>query len=229
MSDWYHIIDLPNEVTPGRKEYIPIWNNIASTMSQLEYDDATVLDVGTWDGKWAFEAERLGASHVRAIDKTTRGQVNFNYAKKKLNSKAEPMFGISLEEYVHNRRCNITDNLFDIVQHFGVLYHCTDPLASLKAASNVLVLEGHLILETVCCMDKSNAYMLFSGGSADNHFYGPTDYWCPSTLCLYEMLSTCGFELALGFHSGIIHSCNMELFGKLKELHRICVIVEKVR
>ncbi len=56
---WYHKIDLGNGVvTPGR-DYDTIWDNIRASRSHINYNDKTVLDLGSWDGMWAFEAEQL--------------------------------------------------------------------------------------------------------------------------------------------------------------------------
>ena len=66
MTEWYHSIELgPGEVTPG-------WFDTRAAAAKVPLpDDLTgkrCLDVGTWDGFWAFEMERRGASEVIAID-----------------------------------------------------------------------------------------------------------------------------------------------------------------
>jgi tRNA (mo5U34)-methyltransferase len=65
---WWHSIDLGDGiVTPGHKsaELLKIeWD-------QLQLGDLrgkTVLDIGSWDGYFAFTAERLGAARVVALD-----------------------------------------------------------------------------------------------------------------------------------------------------------------
>ncbi len=64
--EWYHSIELPGGVvTPGwfdtRKalDRVPLPRSLAGRRC---------LDVGTWDGFWAFEMERRGAASVTAID-----------------------------------------------------------------------------------------------------------------------------------------------------------------
>jgi SAM-dependent methyltransferase len=63
---WYHTIELPGGiVTPGR------WDTRASAAKLPlpgSLDGMRCLDVGTWDGFWAFEMERRGAAEVVAID-----------------------------------------------------------------------------------------------------------------------------------------------------------------
>jgi tRNA (mo5U34)-methyltransferase len=64
--DWYHTLELaPGVVTPG-------WFDTRRTVGELPFPDSLAgkrcLDVGTFDGFWAFEMERRGAAEVVAID-----------------------------------------------------------------------------------------------------------------------------------------------------------------
>ena len=64
--DWYHAIDLPGGVvTPG-------WFDLRPSAEKVplpeRLDGLRCLDVGTWDGFWAFEMERRGAAEVVAVD-----------------------------------------------------------------------------------------------------------------------------------------------------------------
>ena len=66
MTDWYHCIELPDgTVTPGAFDLRP-----SAKLVPLPADlsGKRCLDVGTWDGFWAFEMERRGAAEVVAID-----------------------------------------------------------------------------------------------------------------------------------------------------------------
>src|SRR3954449_5886866 len=62
---WYHSIELaPGVVTPG-------WFDLRPVADKLPWPDLTglrCLDVGTFDGFWAFEMERRGAAEVVAAD-----------------------------------------------------------------------------------------------------------------------------------------------------------------
>jgi tRNA (mo5U34)-methyltransferase len=63
-SAWYHAIELaPGVVTPGRAD----WRHAASKLLPAALSGHRALDVGTFDGFWAFELERRGAEVV-AID-----------------------------------------------------------------------------------------------------------------------------------------------------------------
>ena len=62
---WYHSLELaPGVVTPG-------WFDLRPMAAKLPWPTLTglrCLDVGTFDGFWAFEMERRGAREVVAID-----------------------------------------------------------------------------------------------------------------------------------------------------------------
>ena len=61
LKPWYHKIDLGNGiVTPGR-DWDGLWNAIRKLMDRVDYTDKKVLDLASWDGLWAFEAERVGS------------------------------------------------------------------------------------------------------------------------------------------------------------------------
>lgn len=62
---WFHTIDLGNGlVTPGQ----PPSEVLSSHGAIPDVSNKSVLDIGTWDGKYAFEAERAGAARVVALD-----------------------------------------------------------------------------------------------------------------------------------------------------------------
>src|SRR5262249_20625446 len=58
--DWYHTLELaPGVLTPGWVDVRPVVPRVPIPASLA---GLRVLDVGTWDGFWAFEMERRGAS-----------------------------------------------------------------------------------------------------------------------------------------------------------------------
>jgi len=78
---WYHKIDLGNGiVTPGFN-YDPLWDNIRKVRSRIDYQGKTVLDIASFDGLWAFEAEHLGAKTVVATDCLYRTFKNFMFCR----------------------------------------------------------------------------------------------------------------------------------------------------
>ncbi len=64
--DWYHTLELaPGVVTPG-------WFDTAKVVEAIGFPASLAgkrcLDIGTFDGFWAFEMERRGAAEVVAVD-----------------------------------------------------------------------------------------------------------------------------------------------------------------
>lgn len=67
---WYHTIELaPDVVTPGWFDCRPV----ATRVLPASCEGLRCLDVGTFDGVWAFEMERRGALG-RAALATRRGR-----------------------------------------------------------------------------------------------------------------------------------------------------------
>jgi len=97
----------------------------------------TVLDVGSWDGFYAFEAERRGASRVVATDSFCWGgpgwgsKAGFEYAHSFLGSSVE---SVECEPYELHETA---DSGFDVVLFLGVLYHLKEPLPTLSSLRRV--------------------------------------------------------------------------------------------
>ena len=66
---WFHSIDLGNGLyTKGQKSKEALKKELA-TIDLPDLKNKTVLDIGTYDGFYAFECERRGAKRVVALDK----------------------------------------------------------------------------------------------------------------------------------------------------------------
>lgn len=77
--DWYHTIEFPGGiVTPGWGIVTPGWFDCRPALARVPLPDSLTglraLEVGTWDGFWAFELERRGAAEVVAIDVEDAGR-----------------------------------------------------------------------------------------------------------------------------------------------------------
>jgi SAM-dependent methyltransferase len=203
---WYHKIDLgEGVVTPGLNLDV-IWNLIRQVRKHIDYSGKSVLDLASFDGLWAFEAEQLGAQLVIATDCYFRQYENFLFCREILNSKVVPYYNISpyylverldvfLQEDFDNNLKPI-DRLFDIVQHLGLLYHLRDPMFSLSQARSLLKKGGYLLVETSVVDDETSSFMLFNGAPPNrNRIYNDlTTSWVPTILCLKEMLKATLFE-----------------------------------
>ena len=202
---WYHKIDLGSGlVTPGL-DLDDVWENIRRTRRRLDYTNKNVLDVASFDGMWAVEAEALGAGTVVATDANYRAYPNFLFCRQSLDSEVVPYYNVSPYELSERLKVHFEDthegehryhNLFEIVQHFGVLYHLRDPLWSLGQARSIMRKGGMLLLETAAVLDDQASYMVFNGGPETSRIYEDvTTWWAPSLLCLEEMLRASCFEV----------------------------------
>jgi tRNA (mo5U34)-methyltransferase len=141
---WYHTIDLPGGiVTPGLYDQRLLVQHY-DLPSRL--DGQRVLDVGTWDGFWAFEFERRGAE-VTAIDVATMSDYDLPTAVRKAMQErgVNPPTGAgfklahrALKSRVNRVECNVYEldshglGQFDIVHMGSVLLSLENPLEALR-------------------------------------------------------------------------------------------------
>jgi tRNA (mo5U34)-methyltransferase len=113
-----------------------------------------VLDVGTFDGFYAFLAERRGAARVVAVDSEQYvawvkarwgidldGGAGFRAISELLDSRVEYVRGDALAFAG-------TDERFDVVLCFGILHRVENPLGLLRVLGALLALGGRLLVET---------------------------------------------------------------------------------
>jgi SAM-dependent methyltransferase len=119
--------------------------------------------VGCRDGLFAFEAERLGAREVVAIDNDlSRGAVE--------------LLVPFLRSRVRMRELNLLDlrpetfGTFDVIVFPGVLYHLRYPFWALKILRDLLPEGGHLVLETAVFLDDNRHAVLRCPVGADSPY-----------------------------------------------------------
>ena len=154
---WYHKIELPDGVvTPGWAPIDPDAYRIPADLTGKR-----VLDVGSWDGYWAFEALKRGASEVVAIDDFSdflgsldtddrKAWQTFDFCREKLGYSEDRCKRIEMSVY------NVTESVlgrFDVVFFFGTLYHLRYPLLALDLLSSVC--DEQIFVETAVCDDYS--------------------------------------------------------------------------
>lgn len=139
VSHWHHIMQFPHGiVSPGA--YDP--RELFSFLELPDLSGKRVLDVGTRDGYFAFECERLGAE-VLAIDYADMELTGFGAARRIYGSKVQYL------------QANIYDlgpeqlGTFDIVLFLGVLYHLRHPLLALDRLRGLC--RELLIMESLAC------------------------------------------------------------------------------
>jgi tRNA (mo5U34)-methyltransferase len=160
---WYHTLEFPDgTTTPG-------YFDLRGIPDQLQWPaglrGGRCLDVGTFDGFWAFELERRGAAEVVALDIDDPTQLDWRYderdagpravrlwgaergpgfteARDRMSSKAERLVVsvYDLDPEVHGR--------FDVVFLGALLLHLRDPVRALERIREVC--RGDLlVLETI--------------------------------------------------------------------------------
>jgi SAM-dependent methyltransferase len=161
---WYHTIELPgNVVTPGMVDL----RQVAAKILPDDLAGARVLDIGTFDGFWAFELERRGARVVAIdLDDVSEAQIPPNQrARVEAESAA---FGVELGRgfrlaasltgsQVERVACSVVDldpdaigGRVDLAFMGALLIHLRDPVWALERILNVLRPGGELLqLETV--------------------------------------------------------------------------------
>jgi tRNA (mo5U34)-methyltransferase len=206
---WHHSIDLGNGiVTPGK-------DNSCKKLRRLRLPDSlvgkTVLDIGTWDGFYAFEAERRGASRVLALDSFVwqpgfrTGRQGFDLAHRILDSKVESMVLDPLDLSPG------TIGTFDVVLFLGVLYHMRHPLLALERMASVT--KGMVIVETAVDMlwCRRPAMAFYPG---DELARDPSNWCGPNPAAVVGMLKTAGFSRV-----EVVSGCRSSLFRFARAIH----------
>lgn len=197
---WYHTLDLRDGVrTPGfvdHKDQLPFYGLPDSLAGKR------CLDIATFDGYWAFEFERRGATDVVAIDIPDRRDLDcprlmlrdpeafevagplgtsFKVAHKLKESKVE-----RVEKSVYDLNPE-DDGMFDLVFISDVLIHLRDPQLALERAFSVC--RGEIIVADVYSpqLDALNVPVA--------QFLSPSEsWWYPNVACLKQMMTVAGFE-----------------------------------
>jgi hypothetical protein len=99
---WYHRMDLGNGVTTPGHPWEWLWEITRGARNAIDYKNKTVLDLGSWDGMWAFEAEMLGAALAVATDCMNtwqspwhQGMNNLLLVREAIFSRVVPLFNVS--------------------------------------------------------------------------------------------------------------------------------------
>jgi SAM-dependent methyltransferase len=155
---WYHTLQLPGGVvTPGQIDL----RAVASKLLPSDLTGKRALDVGTFDGFWAFEMERRGAEVV-AIDLAAIEDAELppgsraGVEREAKEFQVELGRGFALAAELLSARakrvaCNVLDldtavigGAVDIAFMGALLVHLRDPVAALERIRGVLVPGGEL-------------------------------------------------------------------------------------
>jgi tRNA (mo5U34)-methyltransferase len=156
---WYHTIELPDgRTTPG---YFDTRRAPAQVPWPSELAGGRCLDVGTFDGFWAFEMERRGAAEVVAIDLDDPAKLDWPYDRRTWGPEAVRTWGSArgpgfaeaagalaskakwAVRSVYELDPNV-DGTFDVVFCGALLLHLRDPVLALERMRDVC--RGALVL-----------------------------------------------------------------------------------
>lgn len=159
-----------------------------------------VLDVGTFEGFWAFEFERRGAAEVVGLDVDDLGDLDwpprlrpqeggargegFELARKALDSRVRRV-GMPVYEATPER----LGGTFDLVFVGSILIHLRDPMLALERLAALC--RGRLIVAD----EYSRRLALLPFAAAEFRGDGPwMTWWRPAPRTLLRMIQTAGFE-----------------------------------
>ncbi len=197
--DWYHTQELaPGIVTPGMfdlRGYVDHYG-IPQDLSGMR-----VLEVGTFEGFWAFELERRGAD-VTAIDIDRIQQLDWpprlRPSEDRQRGGAFALLAQARGSSVKRVGMSIYDanpealgGRFDLVFCGSVLIHLRDPMLALERMAELC--RGELIL----CEEYAKSFGLFRrpGGGAEFRGESPWSvWWVPTTRTWEAMVRCAGFE-----------------------------------
>lgn len=201
--DWYHTIELPGGVvTPGWFDLRPVADEMPIPN---DLRGKRCLDVGTFDGFWAFEMEARNGdvvaidildpagwdwpagsdeATVEAIDRRKRGGDGFELVASELGSNVE------------RRQLSVYDldpescGSFDLVYLGSLLLHLRDPVRALAAVRRVCA--GQLIVCDAVDLGKSALFPREPVASLDGR--GRPWWWRPNIAGLERMVEAAGFR-----------------------------------
>jgi tRNA (mo5U34)-methyltransferase len=202
-QSWYHSLELsPGEVTPG-------WFDLRAVPAKLPLPASLAgrrcLDVGTFDGFWAFEMERRGGqvhavdvidpyawdwpvdrpdAVVAALAERKHGGDGFETARAALGSQ------VTREERSVYELSPDTTGTFDFVYVGSLLLHLRDPVGALTAAASVC--RGELLLLDAIDPLLTRVFPRLPVASLDGR--ERPWWWWPNLAALERMALAAGLE-----------------------------------
>lgn len=205
---WYHSIELaPGVVTAGWFDTRQVLRRVPMPVSLA---GKRCLDVGTYDGFWAFEMERRGATSTVALDvldpdrwdwpadataearaaigDPKRASRGFEIARAALGSAVERVDAsvYDLDPDVHGS--------FDFVYLGSLLLHLRDPILALERVRSVC--DGELVVTDAVDISMSLVWRGKPAATLDGR--GRPWWWKPNAAALRRMVESAGFDVLEG-------------------------------
>jgi tRNA (mo5U34)-methyltransferase len=197
---WYHTLELgPGVVTDGEFDLRP-WVDRYGIPSRL--DGQRVLDVGSFDGFWAFELERRGAAEVISLDLDDEADLDWPPRRRPgrfpglLRGEGFRLAHEALESSVQRVTGSIHDadpadlGTFDVVICGSVLMHLRDQLGALERVARLC--RGTFISAEE--YDRATEVLPFPASRYLADRDAAVVFWLPSARTWRRMLWTAGFD-----------------------------------
>jgi tRNA (mo5U34)-methyltransferase len=197
--DWYHTLELgPDLVTDGWFDLRPYVDRYGLPERM---DGVRALEVGTWDGFWAFEMERRGADVV-ALDLDDERELDWPPRRRPETFSEEPrgagfrlakeVLGSRVERVVRSIYHATPEELgtFDLVFCGSVLIHLRDQLLALERIAGLC--DGTFISAEEYDRLSGLAPFPVTRYRADRE--SAVVFWQPSVRTWKRMLWTAGFD-----------------------------------
>jgi len=205
--EWYHTIELADGVvTPG-------WHDTRKVVERIPFPTSLngmrCLDVGTFDGFWAFEMERRGAAEVVAIDvldpqkwdwPLSRTEEAFEaIGRRKGRGQGFEIASAALGSSVRRLEVSVYDmdeevaGRFDLIYLGSLLVHLRDPIKALERLRSVC--SGQMIV-----VDGIDLFLSALARTPVARFDGRGRpwWWYPNPAGLRRMVESAGFEVFYG-------------------------------
>ncbi len=219
VAHWYHTIDVvPGVSTPG-------WYDLRHLVDLLPWPDVRgkrCLDVGTFDGFFAFELERRGAAEVVAIDMPDHEQWDWppdkrpggpnaeavtEFAKLEVGSGFKALADLSGSR-AEWRALSVYDvsprelGTFDVVTCGSLLLHLRDPVRALEALRSVCrgrLLSSETIAPLLSILGRGRPLFHLSGTGI------ACQWWLPNAAGHRRLLWAAGFEVEHASKPYLVH------------------------
>jgi tRNA (mo5U34)-methyltransferase len=204
--EWYHTLELaPGVVTPGWLDHRPVLHRIPLPASLA---GSRCLDVGTFNGFWAFEMERRDAAEVMAVDvlDARRWDWPIGSDEATVSALARRMAGgdgftvahRALGSSVRRLDLNVYDldereiGRFDVVYVGSLLVHLRDPVRALERVRGVC--DGTLIVVDGIDLPLTLRCPRLPAARLDGR--GRPWWWWANLAGLARLVEAGGFELS---------------------------------
>jgi SAM-dependent methyltransferase len=162
---FYHTIPLTKDLaTAGWPTAQATVELTLRNLRPLDLHGKRVLDIGCRDGVFSFQAEKMGAAEVVAIDNDrSPGAVELliPFLRSRVQMHEMNLYDLRPETF----------GKFDLVVFPGVLYHLRYPMWGLKLIHDLLNDGGELLLETAVYVDDNRLALLFCPTGRQNPYY----------------------------------------------------------